>query len=181
MSQPRIPAVDPAQTTGKTRDLLAGVEKMLGATPNLFRTAAQSPAVLEGLVGMFGATGAASLRPRAREAIAMLVAETNGCDYCLSAHTYLGKGAGLSETELDQARDAASNDPKTAAILRFARELVVKRGQVNDDAMRALRSAGVSDAEALEVVAVVVLNIFTNYVNLVADTEIDFPKVSRRR
>ena len=180
MSQPRIPAVDPAHTSGKTRDLLDGVQKMLGATPNLFRTAAQSPAVLESLVGLFGATAHASLRPSVRRALAMLVAETNGCEYCLSAHAYLGKSAGMSEAEIDRARDAASSDPKTAAILRFARTLVVERGQVGDEAMRAVRAAGATDAEVLEIVAVVVLNVFTNYLNLVAQTEIDFPKISRR-
>lgn len=180
MSTPRIPAVDPAKTSGKTRELLDGVNKMLGATPNLFRTAAQAPAALEAMVGLFGATAHTSLRASVREAIALTVAEANGCDYCLAAHTYLGKGAGLSDGEMEQARDAASSDPKTGAILRFSRAVVAERGQVNEAAIRELRAAGVSDQETLEIVAVVVLNIFTNYVNLVAQTEIDFPTVSRR-
>lgn len=178
---PRIAALDPSQTTGKTHDLLDGVQKMLGATPNLFRTAAQSPAVLEAMVGFFGATSHTKLSARVREAIALVVAETNGCDYCLSAHAYLGKGAGLAEDDIDKARDATSADPRTASILRFARALVLQRGRVDDASVRELRAAGVGDSEVLEVVAIVVLNVFTNYVNLVADTAIDFPELKTRR
>src|SRR5687768_7540177 len=96
----RIAAVNPAETQGKTRELLGAVEKMLGATPNLFRVAAQAPSVLESMVGLFGATSKGTLDARTREAIALAVAEANGCDYCLSAHTVLGKGAGLSEAEI---------------------------------------------------------------------------------
>lgn len=176
----RIAALDPAQAEGKTRELLDGVSAMLGATPNLFRVAARAPSALEALVGMFGATGHASLRPKVREAIALTVAQSNGCDYCLSAHTALGKGAGLSQADIDQARDAVSSDPKTANILRFARAVVMERGNVGEEALRELTSAGVSDAETLEIVTVVVLNVLTNYLNLVAGTDIDFPVVRAR-
>ena len=109
--------------------------------------------------------------------VALTVAEANGCDYCLSAHTLLGKGAGLGEADIRSARDAASSDPKTAALLRFARKLVVERGRTGDADLDALRRAGATDGEILEVVAHVGLNVFTNYVNLVADTDIDFPVV----
>lgn len=125
----------------------------------------------------FGAVASGTLRPAVREAIALAVAETNGCDYCLSAHAALGRGAGLSADAIASARRGESTDPKTAAILRFARTLVLERGRVSARGLEALRESGVSDAEALEVVSNVALNIFTNYVNLVADTEIDFPVV----
>jgi uncharacterized peroxidase-related enzyme len=180
MSSSRIAALDPNVAEGKTKELLTGVNNMLGATPNLFRVAAQSTPTLEGLVAMFGATGKGRLNARTREAIAMAVAETNRCDYCLSAHTYLGKAAGLSEEDLDRARDAASNDAKTNALLKFARAIVTQHGRASDEDVAAVRRAGASDAEALEVVTNVVLNIFTNYVNLVAGTEIDFPVVRAR-
>ena len=173
----RIAAIDPAQTQGKTREILGAVHKMLGVTPNLFRTVAQSPAALEGLVSLSGATAKGTLGAGVREAIALTVAEANGCDYCLSAHSVLGKGAGLGDGDIDRARDAAASDPRTAAILRFARAVVAERGRIGDGELATLHRAGVSDGEALEVVANVVLNIFTNYVNLVADTEIDFPVV----
>jgi uncharacterized peroxidase-related enzyme len=143
----------------------------------MFRTAAQSPAVLEALVGMFGATSQTSLNARVREAIAMTVAEANGCDYCLSAHTALGKGAGLSQDDLDRARDAVSTDPRTMALLRFARQIVIDRAELSDATVASVREAGATDAEIVEVVALVALNIFTNYLNIVADTEIDFPVV----
>jgi uncharacterized peroxidase-related enzyme len=179
-SSSRIAALDPNVAEGKTKELLTGVNKMLGATPNLFRVAAQSAPTLEGMVAMFGATGKGSLNARTREAIAMAVAETNRCDYCLSAHTYLGKGAGLSEEELDRARDAASSDPKTNAVLKLSRSIVTQHGRVSEEDLASARRAGVTDAEALEVVTNVVLNIFTNYVNLLAETEIDFPVVRAR-
>jgi uncharacterized peroxidase-related enzyme len=175
----RIAALDPSTTHGKTHEILAAVHQMLGATPNLFRVAAQSPATLEGLVGLNGAVAHGSLRAATREAIALSVAETNGCDYCLSAHSALGRGAGLSDDAIERARDAVSADPKVTAILRFARAVVTQHGRVSDADLAAVRSAGVSDAEVLEIVANVVLNVFTNYLNLVADTEIDFPAVRK--
>lgn len=177
----RIAALDPSSAQGKTRENLAGVNKMLGATPNLFRVAANAPSVLEGLVAMFGATSQGALKGAVREAIALTVAEANGCDYCLAAHTVLGKGAGLSEESIDRARDASSSDAKTQAILRFARSVVLARGAVSEDDHAQLRAAGVTDAETLEIVQVVVLNIFTNYINLVAQTDIDFPQVRRAK
>jgi uncharacterized peroxidase-related enzyme len=173
----RIPALDPQTAPAKTAATLAAVDELLGMTPNVFRTAAQAPAVLDALVGLNGAVARTSFGPRTREAIAIAVAEANGCDYCLSAHTALGGRAGLSTSDLVAARDAASTDAKTAALLRFARHLVLERGRVSERALAAVRDAGASDAEVLEVVANVVLNVFTNYINLVADTDIDFPVV----
>jgi uncharacterized peroxidase-related enzyme len=173
----RIAAIDPTLTEGKTRDTLAAVDRMLGATPNLFRVAAQAPAALEGLVGLQIALAHGRLRAGVREAVALAVSEANGCDYCLSAHTALGKGAGLSNEQMAQARSGAADDAKTAELLRFARTLVAERGRVGEAGLATLRSAGASDAEILEVIANVALTIMTNYTNLVADTDIDFPVV----
>jgi uncharacterized peroxidase-related enzyme len=179
---PRIDPVDPATTEGKTRSTLDAVHQMLGGfTPNLHRTAAVAPAVLQSYVGMAGALAGGTLKADVREAIALAVAELDGCDYCLSAHTVLGKGAGLSDGEIEAARKGASSDPKTAAILRFAQTTVVERGRVGDNGLAALRAAGVTDSEALEIIGNVVLNILTNYLNIVADTEIDFPIVRTGR
>jgi uncharacterized peroxidase-related enzyme len=172
-----ITAIDPARAEGKARETLAAVQKMLGATPNLFRVTAHAPAALESMAAQFGALAGGVLGARGRESIALTVAEVNGCDYCLSAHTLLGKGAGLSEADILAARGGESSDPKLGAILGFSRELVQRRGAVGGGAVDRLRSAGVSDAEILETIAAVTLNIFTNYVNLVAGTEIDFPVV----
>jgi uncharacterized peroxidase-related enzyme len=172
-----IAAIDPARAEGKTRENLEAIQKTLGATPNLFRVAAQSPVALEALVQLLTTTGHGTLRARDREAIALAVAEANGCDYCLSAHAALGKAAGLSEPAIEEARITRAADPKLAAILRFAREVAVRRGRVDAAALPTVRAAGVSDPEVLEIVANVVLHVFTNSINLVAQTDIDFPVV----
>jgi uncharacterized peroxidase-related enzyme len=176
----RIAAIDPSTATGTVKTLLEGVQKGLGVTPNLFRVAAQSPSVLEALTSLFGATSKGHLNAKTREAIALTVSEIDACDYCLSAHSLLGKGAGLTEGDLDKARDAKADDARLAATLAFAKAITEKRGRVSDADVTAVRRAGVSDAEILDVVANVALTTFTNYLNEVAKTEIDFPVVTHR-
>lgn len=176
----RIPAVDPAAATGTVKTLFDGVQKGLGVTPNLFRVAAQSPAVLEALTAMFGSVTKGALNAKTREAIALTVSEINACDYCLSAHSYLGKGAGLSEGELEQARSAKADEAKLAATLSFAEAITFRRGRVSEEDVAAVRSAGLSDAAILDVVANVALTTFTNYLNEVAKTDIDFPVLTHR-
>lgn len=100
----RIPAIDPARADAKAQPLLDAVNKSLGVTPNLFRVAANSAAALEGLLDLNGALAKGRLDARTRETIALAVAEANGCDYCLSAHSVLGAGAGLSEADIAAAR-----------------------------------------------------------------------------
>lgn len=172
---PRLNAIDPATATGKTKELLDGVQKKLGSTPNIFRTFANSPAVLEGYLSFSGALGQGVLSAKVREQIALIVGQTNSCDYCLAAHSTIGKMVGLGEDELLAARQGDAQDPQTAAILRFARKLVTDRGNVSDQDTQGLRAAGLGDAEISEIVANVALNLFTNYFNHVAGTEVDFP------
>ncbi len=138
----------------------------------------QSTPVLEALASMFGAASKGHLNAKTREAIALTVSEIDACDYCLSAHSLLGKGAGLGEGDLDKAREAKSDDARLAATLTFAKTIVEKRGRVSDQDMAAVRRAGLGDAEILDVVANVALTTFTNYLNEVAKTEIDFPVVT---
>ena len=173
----RIQPVDPATAKGKAKDLLGAVQKGLGVTPNLFRVVAHSPAALEGLLGLNGALSQGLLSGKLREQIALAVAERNSCDYCLSAHSLLGKGAGLGDDDIAQARMVRAVDPKAEAALRFANAIVERRGQTSDVEIAALRQAGYGDGEIVEIVAVTVLNILTNYLNHVAATEIDFPVV----
>jgi uncharacterized peroxidase-related enzyme len=172
----RIPAVDPNSASAPVKTLLNGVQKGLGATPNLFRVAAQSPAVLEALVALFAATGKGTLNGRTREAIALAASEANACDYCLSAHTALGKQAGLSDDAIGQARAAKSDEAHLAALLHLTRAVVDRRGRIGGGLDEARRE-GVTDAEVVEVVANVALTTFTNYLNEVAGTDIDFPVV----
>jgi len=174
---PRLRAIETTDAAPKTKALLEGVQKKLGMIPNIMRTMANSPAVLEAYLGMSGALGAGSLSPKLREQIALTVAELNGCQYCLSAHSALGKMLGLGEEEIADSRRGGSPDRKTEAVLQFARKLVSERGWVSDDDIATLRAAEVSDAELAEIVAVVALNTFSNYFNHVAETEVDFPEV----
>jgi uncharacterized peroxidase-related enzyme len=159
--------------------LLQAVQKQLGVTPNLFRVVASSPAALEGYLGLNGALGKGQLDAPTRERIALAVAEINGCDYCLSAHTYLGKNlAKLDDAEITANREGRSLNATADAAVRFAASIVRARGHVTDADLQAVKEAGYTDAQVVEIVLHVALNTLTNYVNEVAKTEIDFPVVT---
>jgi uncharacterized peroxidase-related enzyme len=165
-----------------SRALLEGVKKQLGVAPNLFRTVANSPAALQGYVGLLSALGEGSLPAATHERIALAIAEFNGCDYCLSAHTYLGRNvAKLDDSEIAANRNGTSNDARADAAVRFARKVAQVRGHVSDEDVRAVHAAGYSDGEIVEIVQHVALNTWTNYLNSVAHTEIDFPVITARR
>ncbi|CAN5819881.1 carboxymuconolactone decarboxylase family protein [soil metagenome] len=179
MSRISIPTVE--QSLEATKPLLAAVQKQLGVVPNLMKLVGHSPAALEGYLSLNGALAKGKLDARLRERIALAVAEYNGCDYCLSAHDYLGRNvAKLSGSEIDAARDFHSEDPRADAALRFARRVTELRGRVSDADLSTLRDAGFDEASTLEIVVTVALNVLTNYVNNVAQTDIDFPKVAAR-
>lgn len=161
--------------TGKASELLAGVKRSLGSTPNMFTTMANAPALLEGYLSLNAALSGGVLSAALREQIALTVAGLNGCDYCASAHTMLGERAGVSEAAVNL--EGRSSDPKTQAALTFARALVEKRGSVSGEEFKAARDAGYSDEEILEILGAVALNTLTNYFNEAVKTEVDFPKV----
>lgn len=179
MSRLTIPTVDAAPQASKP--LLAAVREQLGVVPNLMKVVGHSPAALEGYLALNGALARGSLDARLRECIALAVAEYNGCDYCLSAHDYLGRNvAKLSGAEIDAARDGRSADARTNAALVFARRVAESRGRVGDADLAALRAADFDEDSVVEIVAAVALNVLTNYINNVAQTDIDFPKVSAK-
>ncbi|MDH3916574.1 MAG: carboxymuconolactone decarboxylase family protein [Rhodospirillales bacterium] len=178
---PRLTPIDPARAEGKAKALLDGVQKAFGRAPNLLRTMAHSPAALQAHLDFGKALGSGVLDAKTREAIALAVAGENGCEYCASAHTAIGGLLGVDAAELAKNLAGRSGDPKVAAILRFARAVIAKRGWVSDADLRIARLAGVGDAEITEVVAVVADSIFTNYFNHVAETEVDFPPVGTDR
>jgi uncharacterized peroxidase-related enzyme len=162
--------------------LLEAVKKQIGSVPNLFRVVANSPAALEGYLGLNGALAKGQLDAKTRERIAIAVAELNGCSYCLSAHIYIGKNvAKLDDAEITANRSGASNDIKADAAVRFAAKVVNARGHVSDADLAAVKAAGFDDAQVVEIVLHVALNTLTNYVNEVAKTEIDFPPVATRK
>lgn len=162
------------------RPTLEAVKKQLGSVPNIFRIVANSPAALDGYVGLNGALSKGKLAAPTRERIALAIAELNGCDYCLAAHSYLGKNlARLDDAEIMANRHGGSTDAKAAAAVRFAVAVATARGAVGDEAIDAVRAAGYGDAEIVEIIAHVALNTLTNYVNETLGTAIDFPAVDR--
>ena len=175
MSRLAIPARDNAPAA--SQPILDAVEKQLGIVPNMFLLVSSSAAALSGLTSLGGAL-ARALDVRTRERIALAVAQINGCDYCLSAHSYLALNlAKLSAEEVALNRHGASGDPKADAAVRFAARVAETRGQVGDTELAAVKLAGFSDAQIVEIVAVVAENFFTNMINNVARTDIDFPMV----
>jgi uncharacterized peroxidase-related enzyme len=174
ISTPATIAAAPLQA----QPLLDAVNQQLGVVPNLFRLVSNSPAALEGYLNLSGALAKGALPAATRERIALAVAQVNGCDYCLSAHTYLGKHlAKLDEQEMAANRGGRSNDPKADAAVRFAAKVARERGHVAESDVRDVRAAGYDDAQIIEIVQHVALNVWTNYINVVADTDIDFPVV----
>ena len=162
-----------------SRGPLEAVDKLLGSVPNMFRIIANSPQTLEGYLGLNGALGNGSLNAQTRERIALAVAEVNGCNYCLAAHSYLGTNlARLSDAEIEANRRGTSGDEKAAIAVGFAAKIAHQRGKVSDSDLQAVRAAGYSDAEIVEIVGHVAVNTLTNYINEALGTEIDFPTVN---
>jgi uncharacterized peroxidase-related enzyme len=176
-STQRIKAIDPGVATGKAKELLDAVVKKYGGAPNSFKTMAHSPAAFQGFLDLSGTLEGGVLPFETRYQIAIAVSEINGCAYCLSAFTAIGKGNGMKNETLAMCRTAGSTDPKIDAMLKFAAAIVRERGAVTPEAFQKVKSAGCSDEEILEIVANVVLFTFANYTNLVIGTEVDFPLV----
>ncbi len=176
----RIPLIDPTQTTADRQVLLTEIHAAFGTTPNMFKAVANSPAALKSMWGSFGALGGGVIPAKLGEQIAVAIANRNACEYCLSAHTALGRKAGATSQEMSAAQQGQSDDPKTAAALKFALGVVESRGGIAGEEVEALRSAGFTDEEIVEILAHVALNLFTNYINVALDVPVDFPGVKLR-
>lgn len=177
----RINLIDPATATGARKDLLGQIHGAFGATPNMFRAVANSPAALKSMWGAFGALGSGRIESKLGEQIAVAIADRNACNYCLAAHTALGRKAGASAEEMTAAQSGRSTDPRTAAALAFALKVVETRAQVSADDVASLRKVGFDDEQIVEILAHVALNLFTNYVNVAFDVPVDFPAVKLTR
>jgi len=171
----RVQIVDPQTATGDARRLLDAVQSQLGATPNFIRVLANSPKALEGFLGLYGATAGFALDKPLQERIALAVAEGNACEYCVSAHTAIGRHAGLSNAEMLLNRQGTSADARAAAVVAFAKALNDNLGGITASEFDAARAAGLSDREIVETIAVVTLNIFTNIIGKATRVDIDFP------
>jgi uncharacterized peroxidase-related enzyme len=174
----RLTAINPTHTTGKANDLFNDIEKKLGFVPNMMRTMANSPSLLECYLNFSDTLGRGSIGAKLGEQIALVIAEQNRCEYCLSAHTAIGKMVGLTDAAIDATRHGDSMNPKTDAAIAFSKAVVKKRGRISDADLITVKEAGFTEGEIVEIVGHVALNIFTNYINNTALTEIDFPKIS---
>jgi uncharacterized peroxidase-related enzyme len=172
----RITQISPEAATGQAKELFDAVNGKLGLVPNMARAMANSPATLDSYLQFSGALGKGTLSAKYREQIALAVAQTNGCGYCLAAHSAISRMVGLTDDQIRDSRLGTAVDPKADALVRFALTVANARGRVNDSDIDDVRAAGFDDAAIAEVVANVALHVFTNYFNLVAETDLDFPK-----
>lgn len=173
----RINALDPAKASVESQAMLEAVQNQLGVVPNLFKTVAHSPAALKFYLMQMEALASGVLPASIREQIALATAGANNSDYCASAHTVLGGECGVDANEAASSLRGHSASPKIEAALNFAKAIIEHKGNVGDAQLKAVRDAGYSEAELVEIIANVAMNIFTNYFNLVAGTEIDFPHI----
>ena len=164
--------------TEKTTQTLDGIKKNIGMLPNIHKLMGHSPNVLEGYLAFSSALGKGTLSAQDREQIALAVAGFDRCEYCASAHTLMGKKAGLSEQETKNNLKGFSDTPRTASLIKFCLSVLETKGNVSDQDMTAIRAVGFSDEQIVEITANIGINIFTNYFNHVAATDLDFPKVS---
>lgn len=172
----RLHQIAPESATGKAKELLDAVKSKLGLVPNMTLAMSNAPAALNGYLQFSGALSQGSLPAKTRELLALTIAEVNGCDYCLAAHTAIGKMTGLTSEQIRDSRQGTAVDPKANALIRFARLVLETKGRVSGGELRAFKDAGYDDGAVAEVVAHVALNVFTNYFNNVAETDIDFPR-----
>ena len=174
---PTFKSIELPEAKGKTKDLLTAVQNKFGTVPNLFKIVANSPAALEGILGFLTAMEGSSLSPQVREQLALVVASTNSCNYCLAAHNAIGQMCGLTEDAIVDSTQGKGADSKTTALLAFAQEVVKERGLVSPDQLESVRKAGWNDGQILETIAMVAINVFTNYTNHIAGTVVDFPEL----
>lgn len=174
--QNRIQPVDPDHANGAISRLFAEIRAKFALVPNLFRVVANAPAALEGLMSLSAALARGALDEKTREQLALAIAESNLCPYCLSGHTAMAAKIGLSRVQIDDAIRASAADARTDAILKLARSIVVQRGELSDADLGRARAGGLSDGEIVETVANVALNIFESYMSHVARVPIDFPQ-----
>ncbi len=177
----RLTVIDANNANEEQKALLDAIAAQLGMVPNFLKVFANSPAALRAFLGLHGIAGEGSLDPQTRERIALALAEQNSCEYCLSAHTAIGRKAGLSGAEIDANRAGTSQDAKAAVAVKFARALVEHKGEVTTAEILEARNAGYDDAQIVEIITHVGMNILTNILGKASRVEIDFPKVELKR
>jgi len=175
MNMARLNVVDTERATGEARVLYDGISGVLGMVPNIYQGVANSPAALEGLLQIGAALKKGQLAESEIEAIKLAVSQAYGCRYCLGAHTFLAKKAGLSDAEIIDIRLGNVVPPRLAALIRFVNVTIEPRGRITDDDLGAVKTAGYNDAQVAEVILVIAQTVFTNLFNRVHQTPLDFP------
>jgi len=176
----RLNLINLETASGKAAELLGKVKASMGIVPNLMKVMANQPAVLDTYLSISGTLSQGSFSAKTREAIALTVAGANSCDYCASAHSAISQSLKVDQNEISNQLSGQSSDPKLAALLEFTKKIVVNRGNVTDQDLMAFKAAGYDDGAVTEVIANVAANILTNYLNHVAETDIDFPVVKTK-
>ena len=173
----RIDLVTQDNASADQKALLDAIQGQLGKVPNFLAAMAHSPEALTAFLGLHGIASSGSLDPQTRERIALVVAQGNSCEYCVSAHTALGRKAGLNGAEMEANRAGSSQDAKAAAAVAFAHALNANTGEVTQAEFDAVREAGYDNAEIVEIITHVGMNILTNLIGKATRVDIDFPKV----
>jgi uncharacterized peroxidase-related enzyme len=173
----RINLVTNESANAEQKALLDAIQSQLGMVPNFLKVFANSPDALKAFLGLHGIANAGSLDPQTRERIALALAQQNSCEYCLSAHSAIGRKAGLDNAEIAANRTGTSQDAKAAVAVKFARSLVEHTGEVTTAELLEMRNAGYSEADIVEVITHVGMNILTNILGKAGRVDIDFPKV----
>lgn len=173
----RITVITNETANAEQLALLEAIQAKLGMVPNFLKILANSPAALRAFLGLHGIANEGSLTPQTRERIALAVAQQNSCEYCVSAHTAIGRKAGLTNAEIAANRAGTSQEDKAAVAVKFARSLVENNGEVTTADITEARDAGYSDAEIVEIITHVGMNILTNMIGKASRVEIDFPKI----
>ncbi len=173
----KIQAIRSEVATEAAKATMEMVNKKLGRVPNMYQVMANSPAVLEAYVKFNGALSGGTLGNKMAELIALATAESNSCSYCLSAHTFLGTKVGLTEEQMLEGRTFHSQDEKMNAGLLFSKKILENPKNLSSSDIEPLRKVGYSDGDILEIVANVIRNIFTNYINIISETEVDWPVI----
>ena len=174
----RINLIENDTANNEQKALLEAIQSQLGMVPNFLKVFANSPAALRAFLGLHGIAGEGSLTPPTRERIALALAEQNACEYCLSAHTALGRKAGLNGAEIEANRAGTSQDAKAAAAVKFAVSLGEHKGDVTNAELTEVRAAGYTEADIVEIITHVGMNLMTNILGKASQLDIDFPKVS---
>lgn len=172
---PRFETIDRNNAEGQAKELLDGVHGKAGMVPNLYAAMANAPSVLGGVLALKGKLDGGSLSAQVKERIALRVSERNGCEYCVAAHTAIGKKAGLTEPQTLAAREGQADDDQGQTVLKLVDAILEREGFVTDDQVAAARDAGLNDQQIIEVLGQVILNFFTNYFNHLNETQVDFP------